>query len=218
MSDTRNEILEQILSAVSSGGDPSLKAQVDTNTANITGLAFDVIALSTSYVTGSVTQWSSDTWGVNPVPISNGSDSLLLGLVDNVNDKNAAVTDQFDELNIVPHQSKPIDVIKTVYRGQRTTHQIRVTMNITAGNDQHYEVHIRRGSDDSIVASYPVSRNPDSPVVTVDLLTFTYKSDDPYVTDGFYLAFVNDSGLTAELSGAYSITVFNGYQFITDVS
>lgn len=209
--ESRNELLEKILSAVSSGGDPALKAQVDANT-------LDIVALSTSFVTQTVTQWAASTWGIEPAPVADGSDASLFGLIDNTADKNALVSDVFDQLNIVPHQTKPVDVIKTVYRGQRTTHQIRLTMNITSGNEQHYEVQIKRASDDSVVASYPVSRNPDSPGVTVDLLTFTYKADDPYVTDGFYLSFRNDSGLATELSNGYSLTIFNSYQYLTEVS
>lgn len=215
--DSRNELLEQILSAVSSGGDPLLKAQVDSNTAEIIGLALDLIGITTDHVTQTVTQWANANWLAEPIGVTDGSGYDLLLAIDNVGHKNSAVTDSLDELNITLRAADNLPVIKTTYRGQRTTHQIRLTMNITTGNDQHYEVQIKRGSDDSIVASYPVSRNPDSPIITVDLLTFTYKADDPYVTDGFYLEFRNDSGLTAEISGSYSLTIFNSYQYLTPI-
>lgn len=192
------------------GVDAATAAQVQSNT-------IAIATLTSGSITHSVTQWSAPNWTVYPITVADNSEVLLLGVVDNATDKNAAVTTPTGALDITTHPTLLHDVIKTTWDGGTTVHTIRLNFEITAGNDQHYEVQIRRGGDNSVVASYPVSRNPDSPAVSVDLTTFTYKADDPFVTDGFYLAFVNDSGLQAQIDGAYSLTIFSSYQYLKEV-
>lgn len=182
------------------------------------GLAIDIVAITSVHVTHAVTQWSASAWTVTPLPIADAAEVLLLGVVDNAADKNSAVTTVFDELNITQHPTSLKDVIKTKYYGGTTKHQIRLNMNITAGNAQHYAVQLCRASDDSVVATYPVSRNQDTQAVSVDMLTFTYTVADPYVTDGFYIKMINNSGLAAELSGTYSLTIFSDYQYLNPVT
>lgn len=191
------------------GVSQALQDQVNANT-------FGLIALETAYVTGTVTQWSADNWTIFPLSIPDATEVKLLDIALDT-DINTEVSDVFDRLAIASHQTNPHNVIKTVYRGGTTVHDIRLTFSLTAGNNQFYRIEVRRGGDDSVVLRQVVERNPDEAEQTVTLKTFTYKADDPYVTDGFYIALVNDSGLASELNGRYSLTVFSSYQYLTEV-
>jgi len=44
------------------------------------------------------------------------------------------------------------------------------------------------------------------------MTTRTLGATDPFVVDGFYLAFVNNSGASADLSGTLSVLVISNYQ------
>lgn len=190
------------------GADPSLVQQVEDNTLSIS-------EIYTSSVQQTITQWDATNWVISPFGLANGLEAKLLDLTDPTNDINTEVSDVFDRMTIESHPTNPHNVIKVQWRGQKVFHTIRLKLSITTGNSQFYRVEIRRGGDDSVVLRKTLSRNPDEAEQTIEMVTFTYKADDPYVTDGFYLAFVNDSGIQCEIDGAYSLTIFNHYQYLT---
>lgn len=150
------------------------------------------------------TQW--DVPDIGAQIISNGSSINLLTLIDDGTDKNITNTDVFDELNIVSNS------IKTTYRNCKIAHTIRLSFNIDSGSEQFYQVQIRRTIDNSIVYRMPVLRNADETIQTIEMTTRTLSNLDPFTIDGFYLAFVNNSGASATLDGAMSLVVINHYQ------
>ena len=179
--------------------------------------ALEITKVYTSAVQQTITQWAAPNWSTYPWSVPDGSSVLLLGFGGQDTDLNTEVSDVFDRMSITQHPTSLKDVIKVVWRGQKVFHTIRLTMSITAGNSQFYRVELKRASDDSVVLRKVLSRNPDEAEQTIEMVTFTYKADDPYVTDGFYLEFVNDSGIQCEIDGSYSLTIFNHYQYLTPI-
>lgn len=150
------------------------------------------------------TQW--DVPDIGPQVVANGNSINLLSLINNVTHKNATNSDTHDQLNIVSNS------IKTTYNGSKTIHLIRVTLNILSGTDQWYQIQIRRTVDDSVVYRLQINRNSDETIQTVEMTTRTLSALDPFVVDGFYLAFVNNSGASATLDDALSVLVISTYQ------
>lgn len=152
----------------------------------------------------SETQWDVPDIGTNN--IANGAFLNLFTLINNATHKNATNTDSFDELDIVSNS------IITTYRNCKTIHTIRLSLNITAGTDQFYQIQIRRTIDDSVVYRKQLQRNADETIQTVEMTTRTLSAIDPFVVDGFYLAFVNNSGASATIDDAMSLVIISKYQ------
>jgi len=152
----------------------------------------------------SETQW--DVPDVGPQVVTNGSSLNLLTLINNSTHKNATNTDSFDELNIVSNG------IKTIYRNSKTIHLVRLTFNIISGTDQFYQVQIRRTIDDSVVYRCQIQRNTDETIQTIEMTTRTLSALDPFVVDGFYIAFVNNSGASCTIDDTLSLVIISNYQ------
>lgn len=152
----------------------------------------------------SETQWDVSDIGTNNI---NDGDSLnLFTLINNATHKNTTNSDTYDELNIVSN------AIRTTYRNGKIIHNIRLALNISAGSDQHYQMQIRRVIDNSIVYRALMQRNPDEATQTIEMTTRTLSESDPFVIDGFYIAFVNNSGAIATINGALSLVIISSYQ------
>lgn len=152
----------------------------------------------------SETQWDVPDIGTNN--IANGDFLNLFTLINNATHKNATNTDAFDELDIISNS------IVTIYRNCKTIHTIRISLNITAGTDQFYQIQIRRTVDDSVVYRKQLQRNADETIQTIEMTTRTLSAIDPFVVDGFYLAFVNNSGASATIDDAMSLVIISKYQ------
>jgi len=57
-----------------------------------------------------------------------------------------------------------------------------------------------------------IQRNADETIQTIEMTTRTLSSTDPFVVDGFYLAFVNNSGASATIDDGLSVVVISHYQ------
>lgn len=152
----------------------------------------------------SETQW--DVPDIGAQVVANGASINLLTLINNATHKNATNSDTFDQLNIVSNS------IKTTFQGAKTIHLVRLSFNIIAGVDQFYQIQIRRTIDDSVVYRAMVQRNTDETIQTIEMTTRTLSGSDPFVVDGFYLAFVNNSGTSATLDDALSLVIISSYQ------
>lgn len=149
------------------------------------------------------TLWSKTT--ITPTTVTNGSFINLLTLISNT-DIDGVNSDTYDLLSIASN------AIKTTWRGSKIIHLIRIAFNISTGTDQFYQIQIRRKVDDSVVYRRMVQRNSDETIQTVEMTTRTLSGTDPFVVDGFYLAFVNNSGSSADLTGTLSVLVISNYQ------
>lgn len=152
----------------------------------------------------SETQW--DVADIGTQTIANGASLNLFSLINNVTHKNLTNSDTYDQLNIVSNS------IKTTYRGCKIIHLVRISINITSGTDQHYQLQIRRTVDDSVVYRAMMERNADETTQTIEMTTRTLSETDPFVIDGFYLAFVNNSGASCSIDDALSLVVISTYQ------
>lgn len=152
----------------------------------------------------SETQW--DVSDIGPQIVNSGSFINLFSLINNATHKNISNSDTFDQLNIVSNS------IKTTYRNCKTIHLIRLTFNILTGVERFYQIQIRRTIDNSVVYRLQVQRNTDESIQTVELTTRTLSAIDPFVVDGFYIAFVNNSGSSATLDDALSVVIISTYQ------
>lgn len=150
------------------------------------------------------TQW--DVPDVGPQVVANGAALNLLTLIDNATHKNSTNSDTFDQLNIVSN------AIKTTYRGSKTIHLVRLSFNILVGTDQFYQIQIRRAIDDSVVYRLQIQRNADESIQTVEMTTRTLSASDPFTIDGFYVAFVNNSGASVTIDDSLSLVVISTYQ------
>ena len=152
----------------------------------------------------SETQW--DVPDIGAQVVADGSFINLFTLINNSTHKNLTNSDTFDQLNIVSN------AIKTTYRNSKTIHLVRITLNIVSGTDQHYQLQIRRKVDDSVVYRSVLQRNSDETIQTIEMTTRTLSGTDPFVVDGFYLAFVNNSGSPATIDDALSVVIISSYQ------
>lgn len=152
----------------------------------------------------SETQW--DVADIGPQVVADGASLNLLTLINNATNKNTLNTDVFDELNIVSNS------IVTTYRGCKIIHTIRISLNILTGSDQFYQVQIRRTIDDSVVYRNQIKRSPDETIQTIEMTTRTLSDIDPFTVDGFYIAFVNNSGASATIDNEMSLVVISKYQ------
>ena len=157
-----------------------------------------------SKVLMSQTEWKNTNIGTQT--IANGATLNLLTAVTEANKVNAN-TDAFDPLSIIASG------IKTVWRGARIAHLVRLTFNIATGNAQYYRLDLKRSADNSVVASIVVQRNQAYTTQTIELVTRTLSATDPFVTGGFYLSLTNDSGVSATLNGEMQLVIISNYQF-----
>lgn len=150
------------------------------------------------------TQW--DVPDVGPQVVANGASLNLLTLINNATHKNLTNSDTFDQLNIVSN------AIKTTYRDSKTIHLVRLSFNILVGTDQFYQIQIRRAIDDSVVYRLQIQRNADESIQTVEMTTRTLSASDPFTIDGFYVAFVNNSGASVTIDDSLSLVIISTYQ------
>jgi len=184
----------------------NLKLELDNKFLGVVSpysLPFDYISKNTDLHIAE-TAWSVPDVGAQVV--ANGASLNLFTLINNVTNKDNTNSDVYDQLDITTN------AIKTTYRGCKIIHTIRVSFNIITGTDQFYQLQIRRAIDDSIVYRSQLQRNTDETIQTVEMTTRTLSNTDPFTIDGFYIAFVNNSGFSATIDDALSIVIISHYQ------
>lgn len=156
------------------------------------------------------TQWSKS---IPTTSIPNGTFINGFSVFDNVIDKVPSGTTTYDELNINASGYIVIPYIGKPYEGQLLNHIIRVNFNIDAGNLQTLRLELRRAIDDTVVGSpIQLQRNPDETGQQIMFLTYTSSSSDPFAVDGFYIALVNESGVSISVSGNAGVYIKTFFQ------
>ncbi len=144
------------------------------------------------------TQWIQP---IGTVTVGTGSS---LNLLTNMFDASKSVngTDGgFYELDIAT------DKILTNWGGIKQTHHMRIGFTITTGTDQHYNLTLRRYSDNSILSSAKINRDADTGVCTADFITYTYSASDPFVVGGLYISLDNNSGSSVDLVTSINLLI-----------
>lgn len=104
---------------------------------------------------------------------------------------------------LIPYAGKP-------YFGKRILHTIRANFNITTGSVQYAQLGLYRYQNDTLIGSgIVVQRNPDVTGNLTVIETYTSSATDPFVVGGFYLALVNNTGVTLDFFGGAGILIQN---------
>lgn len=156
----------------------------------------------------SSTQWSTS---INSFSLSNGFFVNLFSAFIEADKVPSGVT-SYDEYSIVGN-GIVVPYIGRPYENQKITHFIRINFNIITGSRQNLRLELRRVVDDSVIGSpVKVDRNPDEPGVQELFMTYTSSATDSFVTGGFYIALVNESGATVVLDGDIGLLIENFFQ------
>lgn len=149
------------------------------------------------------TQWSQN---ISTTTVNDATALNLLTLIPNGSKVANGTDGGINELNIASNS------ILVPWRGTPMTHQIRLTGTLTTGTAQNYNITLRRTADNSIISSYQVNRNADVGLFTMDFVTYTGSSSDPFVTGGFYLSFDNNSGASVDLTTNLNLFVTTNFK------
>jgi len=103
-----------------------------------------------------------------------------------------------------------VPYVDTKYMGARIFHFIRANFNIVTGSIQYAELGLFRWENDTLIGSLSqIVRNADTTGNQVNFITYTANSDDPFVTGGFYIALLNNTGHTLEFTSNAGILIEN---------
>lgn len=144
------------------------------------------------------TQWITN---IALTSVANTSSLNLLTLIPNASKIANGTDGGIHELNITSNS------IKTIWRGNIMVHHIRLTLTVATGSDQHALVTLRRTSDNSVLGIEKVNRDADTGLLTAQFMTYTYSATDPFVTDGFYFSFDNNSGVSLDLTTSLNLLI-----------
>lgn len=104
---------------------------------------------------------------------------------------------------LIPYAGKP-------YFGKRILHTIRANFNIATGAVQYAQLGLYRYQNDTLIGSgIVVQRNPDVTGNLTVIETYTSSATDPFVVGGFYLALLNNTGVTLDFFGGAGILIQN---------
>lgn len=193
-----NQILQEITDRTN--GDQGLQNQITLNDQDIQNI-FDSLVKSS-------TQWSTI---IANFTLSNGFFvNLFTAFLET--DKVASGTTSFDEYFII-NDGIIVPYIGRPYEGLRITHLIRINLNINTGSRQNLRLELRRIVDDSLIGSaIKVNRNPDETGVQEILMTYTSSATDAFVTNGFYIALINESGANIVIGGDIGLLITNIFE------
>lgn len=106
----------------------------------------------------------------------------------------------------IPYAGKP-------YFGKRILHTLRVNFNLSTGSVQYAELGLFRWQNDSQIGSaIQVIRNPDITGTLAVIETYTASPTDSFVTGGFYVALVNNTGQTLTFENNAGLLVQNIFE------
>jgi hypothetical protein len=137
------------------------------------------------------TQWSQN---ISTTTIANATSLNILTLIANASKVTNGTDGGINELNIV------LNGILIPWHGVAMTHEIRVIYTIDTGSSQNYNMELRRVIDNSVIGTSQVNRNADTGIATAFFSTYTGSSTDPFVLNGFYIAFRNNSGASVDIT------------------
>lgn len=137
------------------------------------------------------TQWSQN---ISNTTIADGTSLNILTLIPNNSKVSNGTDGGINELNIA------FNGIIINWHGTPMTHEIRVIYTLSTGTDQNYNMELRRIVDDSVIGTAQIDRNSDTGIATAIFSTYTGSSTDPFVVNGFYIAFRNNSGASVDIT------------------
>ena len=106
---------------------------------------------------------------------------------------------------LVPYENEP-------YFNKRILHTIRANFNIVSGSVQYAELGLFRYANDTQIGSgITILRTPDTTGSQVVLETYTASATDSFVIGGFYIALVNNTGVTLDFTSNAGILIQNIY-------
>jgi hypothetical protein len=162
---------------------------VSTNEQTLNALGIQVFALG-SGADGRIRFGATANTILNTITITNVQGNLS-GTI--ANEFTGSPTASYDHL-VIPYVGQP-------YEGLRITHKIRVNFNISVGSVQYAQVGLFRYQNDTQIGSgILVLRNPDVTGNLITIHTYTADASDPFVTGGFYIALINNTGQTLGFS------------------
>jgi len=104
---------------------------------------------------------------------------------------------------LIPYIGRP-------YENNRILHTIRANFNLSTGSVQYCELGLFRYANDSLIGSaITIVRNNDVTGAQVVLETYTGGVSDSFVTGGFYIALINNTGTSLDFIGASGILIQN---------
>lgn len=158
----------------------------------------------------SSTQWST---AIADTDILNGTDLNMFTLFDNALDKVTSGTTPWNSYDII-NDKIIIPYVGTEFEGQRFHITIRFNFELDTGNTQTLLFELKRSIDDSIVpgSTVRVQRDTDEPRVGGVIVSYVFDENDPFVLDGFYGAFENNSGVTLTLMGSIGFMIQVTYE------
>ena len=174
---------------------------VNANESALNTLGIMVFALG-SGADGRIRFGSANESLLNAISISNISTDLS-GIIAN---EFTGLANAAGDHIIVPYIGTEIDT-------QRLLHTIRANFNLSTGSIQYAELGLFRYENDSIIGSgIQIQRNPDVTGTQLVLETYTANQNDAFVTGGFYIALINNSGVTLSFEGNAGILIQTIFQ------
>lgn len=171
---------------------------VTTNQATLNAIGIQVFALG-SGADGRIRFGALADTILNAITITNVTTNLS-GTI--ANEFTGSATASGDHI-VVPY-------VDTTYNGARIFHFIRANFNIIQGSVQYCELGLYRWQNDSLIGSaIQIVRNNDVTGQQVTIVTYTASATDSFVTGGFYLALINNTGTTLEFETNAGVLVEN---------
>ena len=167
-----------------------------TNQATLKALGINVFEFG-SGSDGRIRFGSLNKTILNNITITTASPNLS-GTI--ANEFTGSPTASYDHL-VIPYVGQP-------YEGLRITHKIRANFNLSVGSVQYAQVGLFRYQNDTQIGSgILVLRNPDVTGNLITIHTYTADASDPFVTGGFYIALINNTGQTLGFFGNAGILI-----------
>lgn len=144
-----------------------------------------------------------------------GSESVLnaITISNTSGDLDGTIGNEFTGLGVAANDHILIPYDGEPYDDFRLSHTIRNNFNIDTGSVQYLNLGLYRYEDDSLIGStILVLRNPDTSGNQYTLETYTNDDTDPFVTGGFYLGLLNNSGTSVDLINGIGVLIQNVFQ------
>lgn len=169
---------------------------VTANQSTINGIGLQVFALG-SGSDGRIRFGATSDTILNAITIGNDTGDL-----------NGTIANEFTGSSSASYDHVVVPYLNTPLANTRILHALRVNFNIVNGSTQFVELGLYRWQNDTLIgSSITLIRNNDVTGQQVVFETYTASSTDSFVTGGFYVALINNSGTTIEFTGARGILI-----------
>lgn len=123
---------------------------------------------------------------------------------------NGTIANEFTGTPTASGDHVVVPYVDTTYNGARIFHFIRANFNIAIGSVQYCELGLYRWQNDSLIGSaIQIVRNNDVTGQQVTIVTYTANATDSFVTGGFYLALVNNTGVNLDFINNAGVLIEN---------